>query len=490
VLAAWLLLGALTQLPYLHAALAPPAGSAFVGYFFYPDDRYNYLSYVQQAEDGAFAFRNKMIVGRQPGGLVNVEWWLIGRLSARLGGRPRLAYQLFGAAAGLALFFAVDAWLRRAGIPDGRRFGSLLLVGTGGGLGGLVYASGLAARREAIDLWAGLFPFFELLVNPHFVIGTALLLWTLFMLVESRTLAAFLLGSALGLARPYDLVMVVGIHALAVLAGEPRASWRRLRTLLVFAPVAAYNYWLFYRNPSFTFFPTSSYPFPPKGAFALALGPAMALAALAAFDGRGMADPFRARLLAWIAIGGLVIAIHPVPFSLQFLVGVGVPLLVLGALGLARAPQLAAAAATLTMAASAAALLYIVAVATQPPAFVPAERLAIVERLAPHCRPGDLVLAPGEIGQYVAGLTSCTPYSSHPIEPEHEARRRTTVRFFGAAAPGDRARLLDALCVRFVVAPAALDAAALGGGVEPRAASGDLTAYERALAAGCRAGTE
>ncbi len=46
VLLAWVFLAALTGLPYLRASLAPPPGTTFVGFFYFVDDAYNYLSYV------------------------------------------------------------------------------------------------------------------------------------------------------------------------------------------------------------------------------------------------------------------------------------------------------------------------------------------------------------------------------------------------------------------------------------------------------------
>src|SRR5688572_13716434 len=136
VILAWLLVSGLTSLPYLWAAAHPPPGRAFVGFFYYVDDAYNYLSFVQQAEDGALLFRNKQISPPQPGRLVNLEWWLVGRLSAVLGRRPALAYRLFGVAAALALLAAVDRWLVAAGLPSTHRLAALLLVSVGGGLGG------------------------------------------------------------------------------------------------------------------------------------------------------------------------------------------------------------------------------------------------------------------------------------------------------------------------------------------------------------------
>src|SRR5438093_5715215 len=111
VLLAWLFVSVLTSLPYVRAAAQPPPGRVFVGFFYYVDDAYNYLSFVQQAEDGAFLLRNKDVSPPPPARLVNLEWWIVGRISALVGRRPALAYRLFGLVAALALLIAVDRWL-------------------------------------------------------------------------------------------------------------------------------------------------------------------------------------------------------------------------------------------------------------------------------------------------------------------------------------------------------------------------------------------
>src|SRR5258708_3435420 len=282
---AWLFLAILTSTPYLRARLDPPRGMTFLGFFYFIDDMYNYLSYVQQAEDGAFGFVNKLTTAPHPPALVNLEWWSVGRLSALLGRRPILAYRIFGILAALAFVLGADRWLRRAGLPATHTLPALLLVFTGAGLGGIRYELMGPPAWRSLDLVTGLFPFIELLVNPHFVAGTALLLWALlgFSVGGVRgNLQGLVLGTILGLVRPYDLVLLGGIRALALLWTEPPPAWPRgLAVLAGLLPVSAYNYWLFYRNPAFASLSQYAYVFPPLRDLALALGPALALALLA-----------------------------------------------------------------------------------------------------------------------------------------------------------------------------------------------------------------
>ncbi len=417
-----------------------------------------------------------------PPALLNLEWWLVGRLSAVLGHHPLVAYRLLGLAAALALLASLDTWLFGMGLPDPHRLPALLLVTLGGGLGGILFTFG-DPKRWYLDLFTGLFPVIGLLVNAHFVTGTALLLWTLWAHLQARTAAghfgASALGTVLGLVRPYDLVLLVAVRSLGVLFTEPiRLWWRRLLPLAGLAPVALYNYWLFYRTPAFAFYRTAAYEFPGPGDFALALGPAAILAALAIPGGGG--DPAarrpRAHLVAWALLAAAIILARPVHFSLQFLVGLGAPLLALGAMGLARFSPAVMLLAALPLAGTALAALRLVS-SPAGPWFVPSERMAVAEALRGSCRPGDVLLSPPDIGQYAAGLTACRAYVSHPIRPDYVSRTEEVQAFFGAQDPSLRRAFLDSHCITHLTLPG-------DAGPDPRGWLGDGTGFRQAARVG------
>ena len=480
---AWVFVCALVSLPYVRAANRPPPGRAFVGFFYYVDDAYNYLSFVQQAEDGALLLRNKDLSPPRPARLVNLEWWLVGRMSALLGRRPALAYRLFGLAAALALLAGVDRWLLAAGLPASHRLPALLLVATGGGLGGALLTLGLRPLPRSPDLYAGLFPFIELFANPHFVAGTALLLWTLWAYREARSLGghlrAALLATVLGLVRPYDLALVAFVHAFAVVSTEPPRAWlARVGSLVGLLPVVLYDAWLFFGSGDFAVFSSRVFQFPPRSDFIWALGPAALLAASFALRPRPPAEQRAAAmyLTGWATAGALILAFRPLSFSLQFLAGIGLPLLALGALGLSRLPP----AVTLAVAAA----LSINAIVSlrltfsdNPYWFVPAPRLAIAAALRPHCQPGDRVLSPPDIGLYAGGLTACGAYVAHPAAAGFEMRDAEVKDFYAAALPAARAALLDRHCLSHVVLPG-------GAGEVPRAWLGPDTPFRLVASAG------
>jgi hypothetical protein len=480
VLLVWLLLGAATGLPYAKAALAPPPGAAFTGAFYYTDDFYNYLSYVEQAERGAVLFRNKQVPQPHSAVLLNLEWLLVGRVSALLGRHPVLAYRLLGLLAALAFLWIVDDWLGHAGLPDTHRLPALVLVGTGGGLGGLLYFTGLLPGERALDLRAGLFPFLEVLANPHFVAGTLLLALALRAVALAQPRAAAAWGTVLGLVRPYEVVILGFSWVVAVIGARPRPRWfSQLWPLLLLFPVLAYNAWVFLANPAFGVFSSVAYQMPRLVDFVPALGPAALLGALAVRRSRDETDQTRAarrQLWAWAAAGLVVIVLRPVTFSLQLLVGVGTPLLCLAALGLsARAPALTLAVAT-ALSTTAVTAVALVSSAAAPgytrPAF-----LALSGPLRQGCADGDLLFAPAEIGLYAAGLSACRPYVGHAAVQGFAEREAKVHSFYSAAPPQWRAQLLDELGAAHVVLPPGL-----GHVPEPWLGSG--TPFRRLACAG------
>jgi len=456
VVLAWLLLSALTSLPYLRAALDAPLGRVFVGFFFFVDDSYNYLSFVQQAEDGSILFRNKLVTEDHAPALINVEWWLVGRVSSILGHHPAVVFRLLGLGASLALLVAVDRWLRLAGLPSSHSLPALVLVAVSGGLGGVFY---WFTGRLMPDVGTGLFPFLEVLTNPHFVTGTSLLLWLLLWTLSSggplRVLKIILGGSILGLVRPYDLVTFACVWVLGVVLTERPGSWlKNLWPLLGLVPACLYEYWVFYRNPAFAFYAKIPYAFPPTTDLLAAVAPGalLGLGALWTASAGQAARRVRVYLWSWVLLGLLLIVVHPVFFSLQFLVGFGVPLLALSALGLSRFKPWVTLVVTLLLSGTALATLTIV-LNSNPYWHVPADRMEAALALRGHCHQGDLALAPSDIGLYMAGLTACKAYISHRVSPEFGRRAAEVNAFYSNASSEERSAFLDRLCVSFVALP-------------------------------------
>ena len=477
---AWALLALVFTAPYLRARLLPPPGTAFVGAFYFPSDVYNYLGYAQQAQDGAFLFRNKLTLEPHRPALVNIEWWLVGRTAALLGGRLLLAWRLLGLGAALGFVLAADAWLRRAGLPDAHRLPALMLIGLAGGFGGLLHTLQWPPRLDPIDLSTGLFPLVELLGNPHFVCGTTLLMAALLLLLRGgrrATVAGLALAAVAGLTRPYDMVMVVAVYALTIAVREPFGQWpRRLLPLLALLPVAGYLGWVFYGHGAYRIFGADQYRMPPAWMLAVALGPALALAVAARPWPAPDAEAARARaaLWCWVGMGIAVVALRPVSFSLQFLAGIGVPLLALGALGLARWRPAAILAALLVLGSTAFVALRVVS-ADRGAWFAPLPQVQAAHALAPACRPGDVVVAPREIGLYALAFSPCSAYVSHPVMRDAAVRAQQVAAFYTQWNPALRSLFLDATGARAVVLP-------VDDGAVPASWLGPATPFRRVSA--------
>lgn len=491
----WLLLSGLSGALLLRATLSSPPGTVFVGTFAYVDDFYNYLGYVQQAEEGALVFRNKLVSPDQPPALVNVEWLTVGWLSVLLGGAPLVAYRLFGLLALGGLVFSVDRWLVGGGLPPTRRLAGLLLVFTGGGLGWVLVATGDPGGLAPWDLVAGLYPFVESMANPHFVVGTALLAAALGSFAGDRPWLGALLGSALALVRPYDAALVLGVEAIAVLLVRPRREWpRRLAAVAALLPALAYDAWVFLWSPGFSVFSSPRYASSGPSALelALAIGPATLLA-LSSFrpaevEGDGVRR-HRLYLALWAGLALAIVVLRPVSFSLQFGAGVGVPLLALAAIGLGRMRRGFLELAVLLLAGTAITYTWL---QIDPNAYrnVPTERWQVANALRGVCRPGELVVAPPDIGLYVGGLSSCWPFVSHSFSPEHEARDEATRRFY-STSPEERERFLEGLCATHVVVPAGWRRGGLPEGapyerhLEVQGMDGGLAVYSRIADSPC-----
>ncbi|HET8646292.1 MAG TPA: hypothetical protein VFO85_12430, partial [Vicinamibacteria bacterium] len=160
----------------------------------------------------------------------------------------------------------------------------------------------------------------------------------------------------------------------------------------------------------------------------------------------------RAHLWAWVAVGLLLITLRPVPYALQFLAGIGFPLLALGALGLARFPPAATLGALAVLASTTAAALGRMGDPARP-GFVPAATLSAARALRPACAPGDLLLAPPDVGLLTLAYSSCIPYVSHPAMSGYEERVAAVQAFYGERDARRRAAFLAQVCPAVLVLP-------------------------------------
>ena len=212
-------------------------------------------------------------------------------------------------------------------------------------------------------------------------------------------------------------------------------------------PVAAYNYWVFYRQPAFTFYTEAAYVFPTRADLAWALGPAARARRCAALGAplhrhlprgprrrrppapRGLVRDRRRRVRA--AAGPLLAAVPgrasacrswPWPPSAS-----------------AGGPSGYTIAAALALSSTAVAAVWLTLQPTLG-AYAPAERFALAWALRRDCRAGDRLVAPADIGLWAGGFTRVPGLylPRHRARPRRSAARRSacsTSRAIPPAAP-------------------------------------------------------
>jgi hypothetical protein len=479
--AAAVALAVATSVPYAAAARRPPApGARFTGAFFYQDDFYQYLSFVEQASRGRVVFANKFDPRPHRPAVVNVEWWVAGIFGRILGDSPVLGFHALRLGAIVALAAGAARLLAAAGAGSAHLAWGLALFASAGGLGWLRLLMGVPGSRVP-DIVMGLYPFHQSLMNPHFVFATALFLWTLAFHLEWRAglrsrWAWVAAGWALGLSRPYDLVtFALAALVLAFLRPHARRPLRAALELGWLAPVFGYYAVLMWAQRGLGGWTgvQSGDLTPPLVEFALALLPALAVAAAGWRGGaaRG-ADPLgvRAALLAWAAVVAAIVVLYPSPMVKQFATTLGPAVLLLAA---ASAPARALPVAVAALFPTSAFLLWRV-FNPYPSWFMPADYAAAVELLDGGCRDPEVALAPSDLSLMIAGLTPCRVALGHRgLTPDWPNAVAAGNRFYDAATPAAaRLAYLDGLGATWVLLPA--DGGPMLGG-DPR--------YARRLAA-------
>jgi hypothetical protein len=166
----------------------------------------------------------------------------------------------------------------------------------------------------------------------------------------------------------------------------------------------------------------------------------------------------------------------------------GAALLALGALGLSRwSPRVLLVAAIASSSTGLIALKLLLE--DNPSWFVPRARIEVAMALRPHCRAGDVVMAPADIGMYVNAYTACRAFLTHAIAPDAPQREAELIAFYSPIPARDRLAILDRRCIRHVVLGSVSKVGEVRGGESgfvPSARTGDepaaLVVFTRPLA--------
>ncbi len=341
----------LTCLPYLYALrLAYQTDSVFMGYLHYPDDAYVYHSWMRQAREGKWLFKDLFTTDPHTPFLFNLLFLLLG-LIQRWFPLNDLFYahlvRLFSGAVFLLLCYQLILYLLPN--PSHQQLAFLTLLFSSG----LGWLFSRQVPYSPIDLWqTEAITFLCIYQSFLFLFSLTLMVLYVFWFLRSEqeerwcwAIGAGFGGLLLADIHPYDI-----LHLWAVLGGyfcwslrQHPEGWlsRLLKILPLFfipLPAVGYNYWLFLREPLFrarALVPTGSAPLP---FVLLGYGLLLPLAGWGYYLLSRSEDQRESRRIApflaiW-ALVGLLLPYVPLSFQRKLIMGAHIPLALLAGVGL------------------------------------------------------------------------------------------------------------------------------------------------------------
>jgi hypothetical protein len=321
-----------SYLPYYFADHNKPPSATFLGQVAHTTDQNMYFSFIRQAYDGNFLFNNRLTATPNQGAFVNLQFLAVGRVMRLFHLSANAVYQVWRLAGVCFLVFGFTL-LSLVALPTfSKRLASLCVFIFCSGFGTFIvlaahrgFMSSNTAVGLAPDLWSGLLPFPQLMLNPHFSLPHGLMLigGALYLMAEMRSQspwlyvasgAVFLIN---GFVRPYDLIsLAVVIPVFIASEAIRRFDWRisalRAIPLAMSLPALAYSIWLFEFHPIFKYWSQQGHnitfmPSPQVQLFAYGSIGLLAMARLLQFRSNPLSLVERF-LLAWFV--GIFCCVH------------------------------------------------------------------------------------------------------------------------------------------------------------------------------------
>jgi len=347
-----------SYLPYFFAEKQCPAQLRFLGQIVWTMDQNMYFSFIRQAFDGEWIFHNRLTYLQNSGAFFNLQFLAIGKLMRLFGLSENAGYQLWRLL-GVTLLvcgFMALAWIVLESIR--RRIAALCLFIFGGGFGLFftLASMGRLISKETmpaftLDLWAGIFPFTQLMVNPNFSLSHGIMLLGLasYLIAERKQQSLFYysLSGVLflinGLMRPYDLIslyafipLFIGIESLSRF--NVTESLKRAVPLFIMFPALFYSMWLFKINAIFKYWSMQGHnigfmPLPHLHLFAYGIILVLAVWRLLQWRSNPISSAERFLLIWFVTVFSLTHIGRVVPalgFSPQIVVPLAAPLVLCG----------------------------------------------------------------------------------------------------------------------------------------------------------------
>lgn len=337
----------LASLPYALAWIQTPPGHAYTGLLHNIDDGAVYRSWMRQVADGRFFQENWFCVEPQRSVLFNIWFLFLGTVSRVVGlvGADHLGRLLGGA----LLLWGIARLICETVPGERARRLSFVLASFGSGLGWLWggFDPGRGFDKQPIDLFQPeASTFLTLHYSPLFAPATAAMVWFAVSLLRMERngrlrdgAVAALCVALLGNFHSYDVVQLLTMGGLFRLGSDLRskrfdlASWLRFAVLVAAAlPTAGWVWWASKVDPLFHARALTQTWTAPVWFVLLGLGLSAGLMPFGWRDKTVAADS-RWFLGTW-ALAALAVAYLPVEFQRKMLMGIHVPVAILGGIGL------------------------------------------------------------------------------------------------------------------------------------------------------------
>lgn len=241
----------MSVLTFLFGLVMTPPQHVYTGlHGIAPGDVLVYYSYLEQVRQGAFTFHDLFTGESQPGNLVLPIWFGVGLIGRVLHTPPQVTYHLVRVLS-IPLLMAAIAAAVQCFLRDKRqqRFAFFLAV-FAGGLGFLVgpieqqqWGRDIIEHLWPMDLWVSEgFSYLSAIQSPHFILGTALLLFFIVEMVRTlergvtwRTLAAGAGGAVVVASTPFLVVLMAPLTLLALTFSHSTGTSFWQRCLRLFA---------------------------------------------------------------------------------------------------------------------------------------------------------------------------------------------------------------------------------------------------------------
>ncbi len=479
-----LLLILLLAIPYALGYTFAAPGTFFTGLLMNPEDSQTYLAKMWQGYDGAWLYTIPFTSETHQPAFVGVFYVWLGQLARALGIRVTAIWHGSRIVAQFILSLTTFWFVAQFTHNKTWRWTAYLLALFGSGFGWLLFLLGQ-------PYWLGAFPvdfkqpgahlFFTLLTYPHIIIGTALMLFSVWGLAQlaqrpswGLALALGLAHIALGIAYPfliYVVALVAVLHYALLLRRQRRILWltggQYALAFLIPAPMYLYFAYTLRVNEVFHAWDVQAFtPAAPWPHYLVAFGPMLLPGALYAWRQPAERPP-TAVLWLWVLAAALLLY-APLNPQRRFVQGVHAPLAILAAAAftqvilpwLARSrpwqklltnprysttglSRLLIATFLLFMSLS---NLYVLgstslsAVVQQPdPLFRPAAEQTAVTWMRQNVPATAVILCDYQSGNYIAGQGAARVVLGHWAETvDYEAKTAVVREFFQASTPDAR----------------------------------------------------